>query len=69
MTVTGGPPTIYKITPASGPAGTKVKVKGAFLDNVTKVTISDQEVTIVSDSSTLLKIKISARATTGKIKP
>lgn len=66
--VTGGPPTITSFSPASGPPGTAVKIKGTFLDNATKVTINGRKATIASDSSTLIKIKIPTGPTTGKIK-
>jgi hypothetical protein len=68
VTVTGGLPTIAKFRPLSGPAGTLVKLKGLNLKNAIKVTIGRHNTTIVSDSSTTLKIKIPTNATTGQFK-
>ena len=68
VTVTGGPPSITKIAPTSGAPGATVKIKGMFLDGAVKVTIGGQEAPMVSDSSTLLEIRIPKGATTGRIK-
>lgn len=69
VTVTGGSPVIAKFSPSSGAPGSTVKIKGTNLDSVIKVSIGvAHSATIVSDSSTTLKIIVPKHAKTGFIK-
>jgi hypothetical protein len=62
------PPTITSFSPASGPPGTTVTIKGTNLSGVTKVTFNGKAATITSDSATKIKVTVPSGATTGKIK-
>jgi hypothetical protein len=62
------PPTITSFSPASGPPGTTVTIKGTNLAGATKVTFNGKAATITSDSATKIKVTVPSGATTGKIK-
>ncbi len=62
-----GPPTITKFTPKSGAPGTIVTIKGTNLEGAISVTFNGKSAKISSDSATSLKVKVPAKATTGKI--
>jgi hypothetical protein len=66
--VTAAKPTITKFSPASGPVGTVVTIKGTNLSGATKVTFNGVKGTITSDTATKIKVKVPSGATTGKIK-
>ena len=61
-------PSVAKFTPASGPVGTVVTIKGTNLSGATKVTFNGLKGTITSDSATKIEVKVPSGATTGKIK-
>jgi YVTN family beta-propeller protein len=61
-------PTITSFSPASGPVGTVVTIKGTNLSGATKVTFNGVKGTITKDTATKIKVKVPSGATTGKIK-
>ncbi len=60
-------PKITRFSPASGPVGTVVTIKGTNLTGATKVTFNGTSATITSDTATTIKAKVPAKATTGAI--
>jgi YVTN family beta-propeller protein len=60
-------PTITSFSPASGPAGTVVTIKGTSLNGATKVTFNGVKGTITKDTATKIKVTVPSGATTGKI--
>jgi probable HAF family extracellular repeat protein len=62
------PPTVTGFTPAAGPVGTLVTVRGTSLDTVTAATLAGTDVgPLTHIGSTLLKFTVPPDATTGKI--
>jgi photosystem II stability/assembly factor-like uncharacterized protein len=66
--VVGAAPTITSFTPASGPPGTVVTIKGTNLSGAIKVTIGGVAATIDSNTATKIKVTVPEGAVTGKIK-
>jgi hypothetical protein len=66
--VVGPAPSITSFSPTSGPVGTVVTIKGTNLFGANKVKVNGVTATITKDTATKIKIKLSAGATTGKIK-
>ena len=62
-----GVPTITKVKPASGPAGTSVTIAGVNLENAIKVEFNGVKAPIVSDTVSALKVTVPSGATTGPI--
>ncbi|MFZ0667615.1 MAG: hypothetical protein WAM97_17835 [Acidimicrobiales bacterium] len=60
--------TITSFTPASGPVGTVVTIKGTDLGGATKVTIDGVKATISSNTATKIKVTVAAGTHTGYIK-
>ena len=60
-------PTITSFTPASGPPGTTVTIKGTNLEGATSVTFNGMSATITKDTASKLKVKVPAGATKGPI--
>jgi YVTN family beta-propeller protein len=60
-------PTITKFSPASGPVGTVVTIKGTNLSGATKVTFDGVKGTITKDTAREIKVKVPSGAKTGKI--
>jgi len=65
--VTVPKPTITSFTPASGPVGKVVTLKGTNLAGATKVTLDGKKATVSSDTATQIKFKVPTGAKTGKI--
>jgi ribosomal protein L21E len=61
------PPTIVSFSPASGPAGTVVTIKGANLDGAGRVSFHGATGTVSKDTPTTIDVTVPAGATTGKI--
>jgi len=61
-------PSIASFSPASGPVGTVVTLRGVNFLGATKVTVNGVTATIKADTATKIKITVPAGATTGKIK-
>ncbi len=61
------PPTIVSFSPASGPAGTVVTIKGTNLDGASKVSFHGATETVTKDTTTTIKVTVPAGATTGRI--
>jgi hypothetical protein len=66
--VVGAAPTITSFSPASGPVGTTVTIKGTNLSSATKVTFSGVVAVIISNTATKIKAEVPAGAHSGKIK-
>jgi len=62
------PPVISSFSPASGPVGTTVTIRGTDLANATKVSFGGKAGTIKSDTESKIKVKVPNGAGTGKIK-
>lgn len=60
-------PQLTSFSPASGPAGTQVKITGSSLTQTTKVTFGGVKATFTVDSGTLVTATVPASAKTGKI--
>jgi IPT/TIG domain len=66
--VVGELPTITSFSPASGPPGTTVTIKGTNLSGATEVTIGGVAATIKSNTATKIKVTVPEGAVSGKIK-
>ena len=66
--VVGEVPTITSFTPAYGPPGTIVTIKGTNLSGALKVTIGGVAATINSNTATKIKVTVPEGAVSGKIK-
>ena len=67
ISIAAMPPSITSFSPASGPVGTVVTIKGTSLTGVTKVTFKGKTATITKDTATKIKVKVPRGATSGKI--
>ncbi|WP_162428134.1 IPT/TIG domain-containing protein [Pontibacter pudoricolor] len=64
-----GTPTVTEFTPASGPVGTEVTIKGTKFDNVTSLNIAGGTITSFTKvSDTEIKAKVPATATGGTVR-
>ena len=66
--VVGEVPTITSFTPASGPPGTIVTIKGTNLSGALEVTIGGVAAAINSNTSTKIKVTVPEGAVTGRIR-